>query len=1176
MPEALEYPKIMEHPLDVIVPRHEPATLNCKAEGIPTPTITWYKDGEPIKAEQGSHKMLLPAGGLFFLKVVHSRRESDSGVYWCEASNELGIARSRNATLQVSVLREEFRLEPQNTRVAQGETVLLECGPPRGSPEPTVFWRKNGQTLELGNSKRIRIVDGGNLAIQDARQSDDGRYQCVAKNIVGVRESTVAFLRVHGPVNQTLPIKSVATLPCKASGVPTPVISWYKDGIPILATAKTNISESGTLTISDLSKDDDSGLYTCVASSKTGKTTWSALLRLDAPTNPNIKFYRAPEASTYPGPPGKPQVIEVTESSVRISWIRSSAMGASSLVGYIVEVFGRNNTNGWFEVGRNLQDNTFQYTGLRPGVTYYFVVRAENSHGISLPSPLSEPVLLGMSDTINSGIDMSEARASLLSGDVVELVNATSIDSTTMKLAWEIINGKYVEGFYIYARNLNAERLEEGQSYKMLTVLNAGASSCSLTGLEKYTEYEFFIVPFYKSVEGKPSNSRISKTLGDGKDFPSTARNEGILRSYNIIVRGVDLRSNYSKILSNVTIDATSSTLLLANLTEGVTYTVSIAAATIAGMGPFSNPATLRLDPITKQYIEYTEYPGDYAEVSSFNPLPSDETNIGVHGDAMLNKAPSEYSSGGTRSPAPYATTTLIGKPRFISAPGGAVGNDSLHRQLLPAAAPLNDYGCQSSDGVSLYYNTESYSVAPVTPILQDQTRGGYGRNVYSESYFNPNEKINITENKLASHTMSMLTGGNASAGGGYQHLVPSQNGSSNGHSVASSACSASSGSSGSTAGASGAAGDSVTSAGPTGSIGSHQSMNHPAQLGTLRNGSHKNRFKLSRTQINKLRSGFSNTKDATSSEYGNQAAPHQQRKKMSSLNNLGQKEQLYIKVGETGAPGSTNSWNHSTMVAMTNLYQNASATMPINAGSSDPNVVVYLPTGNRSVISYRAGSDGADERSHTRFGWLTPLERVLDNGWNIGSNEKNGTKDESDNSVDVALEISFEETRRTQRPYRYGMMLLCVGALVNWLGLAENYSEPNDDGVHRISANDERRQEKPPDYDTVAVAPPSYDDAIKLDPAALLRLSLASNGAPSQPSGDGQTSSSRPSSSHMSAVGHQHCPESGVSDSPAPECSVCVIDEKSCPEKPPPYDESTISNSAFQVPRNNLATSTD
>lgn len=45
-----------------------------------------------------------------------------------------------------------------------------------------------------------------------------------------------------------------------------------------------------------------------------------------------------------------------------------------------------------------------------------------------------------------------------------------------------------------------------------------------------------------------------------------------------------------------------------------------------------------------------------------------------------------------------------------------------------------------------------------------------------------------------------------------------------------------------------------------------------------------------------------------------------------------------------------------------------------------------------------------------------------------------------------------------------------------------------DNDAIHVISVADQTTNEKPPEYDTVVLEPPCYDDAIKLSPANLLQ----------------------------------------------------------------------------------------
>ena len=54
-----------------------------------------------------------------------------------------------------------------------------------------------------------------------------------------------------GPANQTLPINTIAVLPCTATGNPKPTTRWLKDQNPItnMESSRLMVEETGTLVI---------------------------------------------------------------------------------------------------------------------------------------------------------------------------------------------------------------------------------------------------------------------------------------------------------------------------------------------------------------------------------------------------------------------------------------------------------------------------------------------------------------------------------------------------------------------------------------------------------------------------------------------------------------------------------------------------------------------------------------------------------------------------------------------------------------------------------------------------------------------------------------------------------------------------------------------------------------
>ncbi|XP_053543555.1 roundabout homolog 1 isoform X7 [Ictalurus punctatus] len=616
---VLERPSFLRRPSSQSVLVEQSVEFRCEAQGDPVPTVRWRKeDGELPK-------------GRFEIRDDHTLKlkrlsSADAGSYTCLAENMMGKAEA-TATLTVHV-PPVFAVRPRNQVVGLGRTVTFQCEA-TGSPQPAIFWQREGSQNLLFSSQppqsssRFSVSQTGDLTITGVERGDSGYYSCQALNIAG-SVITKALLEVtdiisdrpppvirRGPTNHTVPVDGTVVLGCKVLGTPPPTILWKKDGV-LVSTHDSRVKQldSGALQIRS-AKFGDMGVYTCVASSPSGEASWKSYLEVQEfgigvqpgrPTDPNL----------IPSAPSKPEVTDVTRTTVSLSWKPDLHSGATP-TSYIIEAFSHASGSSWHTLAEHVRTENYVLKGLKPSAVYLFLVRAANAYGLSDPSPISDAIKTQEIPPTSQGVEHGQIQREL--GDVViHLHNPTILSSSSIRVQWTVEQqSQYMQGYKVMYR-VSSDSGQTRSDWAVFEVRSPAEYTAVISQLRKGTTYEFKIRPFFNEFQGTDSDVKVGKTLEEAPSAaprgvtvtqngdngtaillswqapPEDERN-GVVQEYRIWCLG-----NESRFHINRTVDGSTFSTVISGLVPGIRYGVEVAASTGAGPGVKSELTHFQLD----------------------------------------------------------------------------------------------------------------------------------------------------------------------------------------------------------------------------------------------------------------------------------------------------------------------------------------------------------------------------------------------------------------------------------------------------------------------------------------------------------------------------------------------------------------------------------------------------
>ncbi|XP_026091296.1 receptor-type tyrosine-protein phosphatase S isoform X36 [Carassius auratus] len=582
---ALSSPRFTKVPVDMIGVSGGVVSFVCQATGDPKPSVTWNKKGKRVNSQR-IETIEFDEGAGAVLRIQPLRAPRDENIYECVAENTEGEI---SVQAKLSIIREDLLpagfpnidMGPQLKVVERTRTATMLCAA-SGNPDPEITWFKdflpidpstsNGRIKQLRSEAIESTPIRGALQIENTEETDQGKYECVASNVEGVRYSSSANLYVRvrrvpprfsilPPTAQEIMPGGSVNITCVAVGSPMPYVKWMLNSEDLTPEDEMPVGRN----VLELNSVRESANYTCVAMSSLGI--------IEANSQIIVK--------SLPKPPGTPVVTETTATSITITWDSGNPEPVSH---YIIQ-YRAKSPESKFETVDSITTTRYSIGGLSPNTDYEIRVSAYNTIG---QGPPSEPV---------------EARTGEQApASPPRNIQARIISQNTMMVRWdepEEPNGQ-IKGYRVYytmdpSQPMNMWHIHNVQDSVITTIQSLVATETYTIRVLAFTSVgdgpfsDPIHVKVLQGVPGQPTNFQVGEVSDTSVEltWEPAFEKEGII-SYELHYREGRQESQVKK-----TFGPTSS-YVVEGLRANTEYFFSLAAVSNKGIGAFTNEISQR------------------------------------------------------------------------------------------------------------------------------------------------------------------------------------------------------------------------------------------------------------------------------------------------------------------------------------------------------------------------------------------------------------------------------------------------------------------------------------------------------------------------------------------------------------------------------------------------------